>query len=649
MSVQYGEWNFDGMPSDPIGIERASGILAPYGPDGEGRHVSGGLSVLYRSYHTTRESRLEEQPYISRSGVVVVWDGRIDNRGELISELGGSALADSSDAAVLAGSYERWGTGCFARVIGDWAVAIFDSRKRYLLFAVDPLGIRHLYYLGDANHVVWSSILDPLVLFARHPFALDGDYLAGWLASYPACDQTPYAGISAVSPACFVRWKDGHCEIARYWDFDSRKRVRYRTDGEYEEHFRSVFTQSVQRRLRTDSSILAELSGGMDSSSIVCVADKVIESGEETVRELDTVSYFDDLEPDWNERPFVAVVERHRGRAGHHIDAPQCLYVVRGSNKARFDATPSSVGASPEATRRFADCLSSGSYRVVLSGIGGDEVTGGIPNPLPELADVLVRAKFIQLIRLLVTWALNKRKPWPHLLSEVIRSFLHQSLSGSTTQSRSVAWLTPAFAQKHRSTLNPKQRLRLFGPLPSFQDSLRTLEVLRRQTACCAAVAEPLYEIRYPYLDRDLLEFLFSIPPNQLLRPGQRRSLTRRALRGIVPDEILDRRRKAAVARSPIVAISQASDDLFVVNKELASELFGLVDSAPFRDAIERIQVDETVPLIPLIRTIGMEVWLRQITASGLVDKCNSDPGSCKRKARLLAREEFSWPGHIPN
>ncbi len=625
MCVQYGEWNFDGRPPDHIDIEMASRLLVPYGPDGEDRYTSAGLHVLYRPFHTTRESRLEKQPYVSDSRVVVVWDGRIDNRTELISGLNGSASANSSDAHIIAASYERWGAGCFARMVGDWAVAICDLRERTLVFAVDPLGVRHLYYSGDARHVVWSSTLDPLVLLARRPFVLNAEYLAGWLSFFPAADLTPYAGISSVPPAYFVRWRNGHREIVRYWDFDPGKRIRYRTDDEYEEHFRAVFSQSVQRRLRSDSPILAELSGGIDSSSIVCAADEIIKRSEGTIRSLDTVSYFDDLEPNWNELPFVGVVERHRGRAGHHMDASQRLYVATGSGKGRFDATPNTVGASPEAVRTFTDCLLSKNYRVLLSGIGGDEFTGGIPTPLPELADALARGKFMKLFRLLTTWAMSKRKPWLRLLSELIQEFLPQKLSSGATQSRPAPWLMPAFVQRYRLAFHPKQRLRLFGSLPSFQDSLRTLEVLRRQMACSAITAGPLYEKRYPYLDRDLLEFLFAVPPTQLVRPGQRRSLMRRALRGIVPNEILDRRRKAAVARSPLIAISQAAGDLFEDNAEIASEIFGLVDSAVFRDALKRIQVDETLPLISLIRTIGVEVWLRQVMAAGLVCKQNSD------------------------
>ena len=99
-------------------------------------------------------------------------------------------------------------------------------------------------------------------------------------------------------------------------------------------------------------------------------------------------------------------------------------------------------------------------------------------------------------------------------------------------------------------------RTKLFGPLPSFQENVITLDALRRQLARTALPFEPPFEKRYPYLDRGLLEFMYAIPREQLVRPTQRRYLMRRALVGIVPDEILNRKTKAFVARSPMVAIA---------------------------------------------------------------------------------------------
>ena len=97
MSVQFGRWNFEGQPPTPEYIEKVSAALAPYGPDSDGSYSNGGIRILYRAFHTTKESRRERQPHISPSGAVITWDGRLDNRTELISELRDSLDPDSTD------------------------------------------------------------------------------------------------------------------------------------------------------------------------------------------------------------------------------------------------------------------------------------------------------------------------------------------------------------------------------------------------------------------------------------------------------------------------------------------------------------------------------------------------------------------------
>src|SRR5271157_2472184 len=82
MSVQFGRWNFDGQPTAPDYFERASDLLAPYGPDGGDSFSKEGMTVLYRAFHTTKESREEAQPHETRSGAVITWDGRLDNRAD---------------------------------------------------------------------------------------------------------------------------------------------------------------------------------------------------------------------------------------------------------------------------------------------------------------------------------------------------------------------------------------------------------------------------------------------------------------------------------------------------------------------------------------------------------------------------------------
>jgi len=118
-----------------------------------------------------------------------------------------------------------------------------------LILAKDPIGVRHLYYALDENQVTWSTILDPLILFAAKTFSLCEEYIAGWFSLFPAVHLTPYNRYSC-RPAIFSSANTKrNAHRKQYWDFDPDRRIRYKTDSEYEEHFRS----SSQKRLSADS------------------------------------------------------------------------------------------------------------------------------------------------------------------------------------------------------------------------------------------------------------------------------------------------------------------------------------------------------------------------------------------------------------
>jgi asparagine synthase (glutamine-hydrolysing) len=622
VSVQFGRWNFDGKPVDREYVEKLGPLLAPYGPDSAGYYSRGNIHIMYRAFHTTKESHRESQPHATPSGAILTWDGRLDNRAELISQLRDVLTISSTDVSIVAAAYEEWGTLCLAKLIGDWALSIWEARTRSLILAKDPVGTRQLYYSVDEDRVTWSTILDPLVLLAGKSFALCGEYIAGWFSFFPATHLTPYVGIHSVPPSSSVVVGAGKHTISKYWDFDPAKRIRYHTDGEYEEHFRTVFAEAVRRRLRSDSPILAELSGGMDSSSIVCMADTIIARGAAETPRLDTISYYDDSEPNWNERPYFTKVEEQRGRTGSHIDVSKQDFFKFELDSDRFAATPGSGGGRrSEATRQFAACMTSQGNRVVLSGMGGDEVTGGVPTPTPELEDLLARGQFRTLAHQLKVWALDKRKPWFHLFFDAARSFFPLALVGIPGHMRPASWLRPTYVKQNRAALRGYQtRIKLFGPLPSFQGNLSTLDVLRRQLLCSALSSERLHEKRYPYLDRGLGEFLYAIPREQLVRPGQRRSLMRRALVGIVPDDLLNRKRKAFVARASMVAISAEWTNLLELTQHMTSDSLGIIESKAFLHALQKARQGRELPMVPALRTFIIERWLTNLSNCKYLD-----------------------------
>lgn len=630
MSAQFGKCNFEGRPVDPADLDRVRSILAPYGPDGEGRYREHKLGILYCALHTTEESHREIQPHVTVSGSVLTWDGRLDNREELISLLSNEVVKISTDLEIVASAYERWGTDLFAKLLGDWALSIWNSKDQSLLLAKDFLGARPLFYRIEKDEVTWCTILDPLVLLAGRPFMPEQEYLAGWLSFFPAPHLTPYAGIHAVPPASFVSLKRDGNSVVRYWDFNPCKKIVYPKDAQYEEHFRDAFAESVRRRLRSDSPVLAELSGGMDSSSIVCMADALSAQQRIATPGLDTVSYFSDSEPNWNEQPFFDCVERKRGRVGYHIDVSSQEPLNLDFETDDFAATPNSRARHlTQAASEFASCITSNRNRVLLSGIGGDEVAGGLPTPLPEIEDAIARARFLSLPHQLKLWALSKRTPWVYLLFEAVRGFLPSALVGVPGFMRPPAWLHRSFLQRQRHALSGyPSRIKLFGPRPSFQENLSILDALRRQLGCDSLPSEPAYEKRYPYLDRNLLEFIYACPREQLVRPSQRRSLMRRALAGIVPEELLARRRKAYVVRAPLLALAAAESRLCEMSGTMVTTSLHLIDPGAFSGAVREACQGQTVAIVPLLRLLQLERWLRGAQRNGIITGGSIDGAS---------------------
>jgi len=603
-----------GRPAIPITSTAAAQSSPRTTPTARIRFADRDVSIRYLPFHSTPESLRETQPFVSASGSVFTWDGRLDNRAELLGQVGSGFPENAPDVDLVEALFRRAGIDSLAKLVGDWALSVWNPHDHSLLLARDFLGIRHLYYSAQKHRVTWCTVLDPLVLSLERSLQIDEEYIAGWLSSFPAAHRTPFVGLSAVPPSCYVLFRNGTVSTQRFWNFDPRKSVQYATDEQYEEHFRSLFEESARHRLHSDHPVLAELSGGMDSSSIVCVADKLLAEGRAATLRLDTISYYDDSEPNWNERPYFRKIEEHRGRTGFHIDVAAVPRAAFEYDNARLACLPGSGGRPTRAVQEFAACLDRNGNRILLSGIGGDEVLGGVPTPIPELGDLLARGRLTLFTRQLQSWAVSKRQPAFHLAGQTIRHFLTDRVNGSSEPRNQTPWLNGEFLRRQRRALGGYNvRWRLFGPRPSFQENLNTLDVLRRQLSCAAISLRPLYEMRYPYLDRNLLEFLYAIPRDQLVRPHMRRSLMRRALCGIVPGEILDRKRKAFLVRGTLVALTEAMPRLVEMAREMVSVYLGIVSPKGLADALAQVQRGQEINVAAVARMLNLEAWLRHL------------------------------------
>jgi asparagine synthase (glutamine-hydrolysing) len=622
MSVQAGVWNFDGRPADRKLVEELSAALQHQGPDGESLYCEGPAALVYRPFHTTRESRREKQPYVSSRGSVLTWDGRLDNRDELIADLRGDLDRKATDVAIVASAFDHWDTDSFRRIAGDWAVTIWRPREREVIFASDFMGVRHIFYHLNAGFIRWSTDIGPLVLLAGVKFHVDDDFVAGYLAHNPNGHSTPYREIREVPPGQFVRVRLGEAKVERFWRFSPKRRIRYKTDSDYEEHYRHVFRQSVRRRLRSDTPVLAELSGGLDSSSIVCMADDILAKEGADAPRVDTLSYFDKTEPKGDDWIYFQKVEAKRGRPGLHIDGSTMAKSSTLLEFRQFCAFPGSLGVSDDLGDERADAVRKSGCRVVLSGLGGDEFMGGVPDPRALLGDLIVQGRLFRLASQLTAWSLVKRRPWVHLLWDSAVDALPTAISQYfVPESKLEPWYRTDFASRTRLRHRQVAANETFGFwLPTRRSVIGGVQAMAHNLAKIPASMQMLEEASYPFLDQDVIEFVLATPAEQWLRPGERRSLMRRSLTDIVPAEVLARRTKQIGARTHAVMLDQHWGELQAAYQSSLSSSLGYVDDIELLKVVDEARAGKTVPIVRVLWTISLEFWLRDLAQRGLLE-----------------------------
>jgi asparagine synthase (glutamine-hydrolysing) len=585
---------------------------ARFAPDGTSVNTLGRVGMGFQPYHTHERSNLESQPLIDTRGNLLSLDGRIDNHAE-VRELLNIRETDMPDSCIVLAAFLVWGETCFSKLVGDWALALWSAAEQLVYLARDHAGTRSLYFRNVAGVLHWSTHLE--TFFADgSTFSLDQRYAACFLGSQSIRNLTPYDGIEAVPPAHYLAVSDHHVRKESHWDCVAKDQIRYQSDLDYEDHFLHLFRQSVLRRTGPGAPILAQLSGGMDSTAIVCVSDQVRRSCTPGSGLVDTLSFYDDSEPNWNERPYFSIVENRRGKTGIHIATSFLDRTFEPPDPSENSyLLPWADSSTLEMERKLDGYLSGGRYRAILSGIGGDEVLGGVPAPWPELADYLVSGDLSSLLGRTLSWCLVDRTPFVHLLFATIkftgRLYWRSHIDRTTMPPWISLDLEKICIELAASAARKDQG---FGISPSAISNGLTWWSIMETLPHLAPSALTRYEYRYPYLDRDLVDFLFRIPRAQLIRPGRRRSLMRRALRNIVPTEILERRRKAFLIRGPLAALERSQSKVEALFADSMAIQYGLIDGARFRKAMDFIIAGADPKLRSgIYKAISFELWLR--------------------------------------
>jgi len=612
MSTFAGIYNFYAPKVDPHLLMRMGKAIEKRGPDGGSHCLFGPLGMVYRAFHTTKESTFESQPFVSREGHVLCWDGRLDNRRELIAELNDDDL--ETDVAIVLAAFRKWKHDFLPRLIGDFALSLWDNETQTLLLARDPVGTRPLYYHLAAETLIWSSELTPLIEFPSVQLEVNEDYVAGFLGLSIEPGATPYKSVHAVAPGHVARLTKSSLEIRRFWELNPNRRIRYRTDAEYEEHFRHLFREAVRCRLRVNGPVWATLSGGLDSSSIVCMADQIIESGEAEASKLETVSYVYDESTSCDELNFIEVVEKSRGHAGRHLseaDYP-LLAVFPEDSEITY---PDFVDCFFARHKGLCEAMADDGARVLITGHGGDEVLCSGANPFFELADLLLQGRLISLNQSLRAWSKFLRKSYFSMLfRDLAVPLIPRSVQNFCGVIPQNVQLPPWFEAKFVERTNLRNRHLHFPNIFNFKLPSERAQadgflsavnfVNRASFRTRGGIA-----VSHPYLDRRLVEFLQAIPHEQRIRPGETRSLMRRSLQGVVPEKVLNRQTKRGPEEAFLRAIVREWPQLQAMFRSPRVQEHGYVNAELLRSALERAR--HGCKTGSFSATICLELWLQ--------------------------------------
>jgi asparagine synthase (glutamine-hydrolysing) len=554
MSGIAGIYHLDGRPVDPALLRRMTDIIGHRGPDGADYWLDGPVGLGHRMRHTTPESLRETQPLLDETGrLCLTLDGRVDNRNELRAALEskGAKLRTDTDAELVLRAYESWDEACPMYIIGDFAFVIWDQRNGWLFCARDILGMKPFYYYLDDRTFLCGS--EPRQLFEdptirREPNeGMIGEYLARAISDQ---EETLYRSVFRLPPAYALIVQPGRLRKERYWDIDPARKIRYRTDAEYAEHFSAIFKEAVRCRLRSYGPVGAYLSGGLDSSSVVGMVQSFYREGALADHGFETFSMLFPGLP-CNESAYIQDVVRMWGIQSNAVypkESDASRYATQVHRYHDFPNYPN--GSMSEPLKALAQAKG---FRVLLTGHGGDDWLIG---SLYHSADLLCRLRILALIRqvrfdspvsaMIVPISMLFQFGIKPILPRTARRALRWIL----WRDGFPGWMEPDFARRIHlaERIRRGQAVRRRFPTFAQEDLYRTTssgfgahfsEVEERSAAWFGL------EQRHPLHDRRMIEFALALPEEQRWRRDQPKFILRQAMQGLLPESIRQRLTKA--------------------------------------------------------------------------------------------------------
>ncbi|HEV2733486.1 MAG TPA: asparagine synthase-related protein, partial [Longimicrobiaceae bacterium] len=544
------------------------------------------------------------RPLLARRGALLaVGDVRLDNRAE-VAAWGGVRQARASDLELVLGAYVARGTGCLDGLLGDFACALWDGGRGMLTAMRDPFGVKGLFLAGEGGALLLSSRLEALAREGR----LDEEWVADFLVGGAAhSERTVWAGVRAVAPGERLAWSGGRLVARRFWraaDFAPAESVDERAAAEC---FRELLVEAVHVRTDGESGVWSQLSGGLDSSSVVSVAQMLAAAGRGPAL-AGTVTVVDTL-GDGDERRYSDTVVNRWGLRNEQL-VDHWAWQDDGAPPVATDE-PRSHFPFWARDRALVARVRGAGGRVLLSGQGSDHYLSGSWSYVTDLlAAGRVRTGLRELTRLSVA---ARQSFWKGLGRHGVFPFLPTAakLRFARPHEAVPAWLDPDFVRR----AGVEERLPAVRQLAAPRGGSRFAHEVATEMATLPAFVErgPFQEgieMRYPFLHRPLVEHSLRLPPAMRIRAGTGKYVLREAMRVILPEEVRTRRGKGGIDARLLWALSREADRLRELLRDPEIARRGWVRADALRAAVEAARQGEVRSLPFLLCSLSLETWL---------------------------------------
>jgi asparagine synthase (glutamine-hydrolysing) len=616
MSIQIGTYHFDGQKASRREVALLLQGTEKSGPDYSGTHVCASLGMGFRGYNIAPEDT-DDQPLVGSSGVVVTFDGRLDNRDELARRLGFCGNCTLSDGALVVGAFETLGPNTFELLAGEYACVLWDEVRRSLFLARSRCGTRQLFYTIDSSTITWSSEIDHLVLKTSVDPVVNDDYAVGYLYYQPDIDESPFRDVAVVQCGTYLEVKSsGEARaVIKTWHPQNITLLKLSSDGEYEEAWREQVEGAVTSRLRAKHAVFCELSGGLDSSTVALIGDEVLKKSGRDPSMLTTVSCTYEKSKSCDETAFIKAVEQSRGSVGISVTEIS-QQATLGLNDIEFTGVPNTGHCCPGRYRVTEQRMKQAGARVLLTGIGGDHLFWSDHTGTPELADLLSRGRLIATISKGRKWSQAAAIPlWQVLASSAIGpiTVAHRLLHWHPRDINLRSWITDD-ALRSINGRGRTQALRINSEirLPSLRVRVHTLRSLSALISAGYFQEFRGIYFSHPFAHSGLIDFVLSLPMDQVARPGEDRSLMRRATRGLLPEKVRTRKSKGSIDEMLCRAVEREQSTIGpAADLEVCRR--GYAEPTALTKAIRQVSLGRLEQTYALVRLFSLERWLRSL------------------------------------